>query len=101
MAWKKKDYAPTRDCVICGEPFERAQRGWCAITCSDECAHARHLRRGNAYRREHLDENRDAVARYAERNRDQVNAKRRERYDPVRRRQEYLESKTANDGAPI
>lgn len=64
MAWQKKDPLPHRDCIVCGEEFDRAERGWCAITCSGDCQHERARRNALMYRREHREENRTAVARY-------------------------------------
>ncbi len=78
MAWKKKDPRPYRDCVVCGEQFDRAERGWTAITCSDECGHVRQLRMNGAYRREHMEENRVAVANYKARRGESVRELERE-----------------------
>lgn len=64
MPWQKKDPRPFRDCVICGEQFDRAERGWSAITCGDECARLRLIRVSTVYQREHPEQNRAAVARY-------------------------------------
>lgn len=64
MAWQRKDDSEHRECVVCGEAFDRAARGYSAITCDAVCQRVRQLGKSSAYRREHLEENREAVRRY-------------------------------------
>lgn len=79
MAWTKKDPNPYRHCVMCGNEFVRSERGWSAITCGEECAHARHLKLASAYQAAHPEQNRRAVASYRVRNREAFREQRRRR----------------------
>lgn len=82
MAWTKKDPSPFRHCVVCGEQFARAERGWSAISCGDECAKTRQLELSKAYQAAHPEQNRRAVAAYKLRNREafrELRPRRRER----------------------
>lgn len=79
MTWKTKDPRPYRDCVVCGAEFAREERGWSAITCTDECGRTRHLQTCKEYQAAHPEQNRKAAAEYKARNVDFLRQRRRER----------------------
>jgi hypothetical protein len=77
MAWQRRDPSPYRDCVVCGEQFVREERGYSAITCSDDCAAVRMKQTLKAWAKAHPEKVREAVASYRDRDREAYRARAR------------------------